>query len=141
FAASALSAAGGLGLLGAGVGENAPAARLGAAAAAVELAAAAVMERRLGPIGEKYRTGRAGRWMRAARALSAAGAAGALVGRRHRGVAAASGLALLLGSMATRFGVFHAGRASAADPRDVIVPQRERRDARGSDPTRAPQSA
>lgn len=68
--------------------------------------------------------------MRAARALSAVGAAGALLGRRHRTVAAASGLALLLGSLAMRFGVFDAGRASAADPRDVIVPQRERLAAR-----------
>jgi hypothetical protein len=132
FAASAVSAAGGLGLLGAGVQENVPAARLGAAGAAVELAAGAFMERRLGEIGEKYRTGRAGRWMRAARALSAVGAVGALAGRRHRGIAAASGLALLAGSLATRFGVFHAGRASAADPRDVIAPQRARLAARKS---------
>ena len=128
FGGSAVSAAGGLGLLGAPVRENLPAARLGAAGAAVELAAGALMERRLGEIGDKYRTGHAGRWMRAARALSAAGAVGGLAGRRHRGVAAASGLALLAGSLATRFGVFMAGKASAADPRDTVAPQRARLD-------------
>jgi DMSO reductase anchor subunit len=130
FGASAVSAAGGLGLLAAPVAENGPAARLGAVGAGVELAAGAAMERRLGAVGEKYRTGRAARWMRAARALSAAGIAGALVGRRHRTVSAVSGLALLAGSLATRFGVFEAGRASAADPRDVVEPQRERLTAR-----------
>jgi hypothetical protein len=126
FGASALAAAGGLGLVGAPVDENGPAARLGAVGAAAELAASTVLERRLGELGARYRTGRAGRWMRAARALTAVGAAGALAGRRHRGVAAASGLALLAGSLATRFGVFFAGTASAADPRDVVVPQRAR---------------
>lgn len=126
FAASAVAAAGGLGLAGAAVTENAPAARLGALGAATELAVGALMQRRLGLVGDRYHTGRAGRWMRAARALSIAGIVGALAGRRHRAVSAVSGLALLAGSLATRFGVFEAGRASAADPRDVIVPQRAR---------------
>jgi formate-dependent nitrite reductase membrane component NrfD len=131
FAASAVSAAGGLGLVGAGVHESGPAARLGAAGAAVELAASTLMERRLPDVvGEKYRTGRAGKWMRAAKALTAAGAVGALAWPRNRGVAAVSGLALLGGSLATRFGIFHAGQASAADPRDVVEPQRARLEAR-----------
>lgn len=130
FGASAMSAAGGLGLLAAPVAENGPAARLGVAGAFVELAASSAMERRLGAVGEKFRTGRAGRWMRGARALSVAGIAGALTGRRNRAVSAASGLALLAGSAATRFGVFEAGRASAADPRDVVEPQRARLAAR-----------
>ncbi|NJC72290.1 polysulfide reductase NrfD [Planosporangium thailandense] len=130
FAGSSAAAAGGLGLLGAPVAENRPAARLGALGAAVELAASTVMERRLGGAGEKYKTGKAGRLMRAARLLSAAGIAGALTCRRSRTLAAVSGLALLAGSAATRFGIFEAGRASAADPRDVIVPQRARRAAR-----------
>jgi hypothetical protein len=125
FAGSALAAAGGLGMLGAPIREIGPAVRLGVLGAAVELTATAVLERRLGFIGEHYRRGRAGAWMRAARASSAAGILGALLGR-HRPVAVAAGAALLVGSAATRFGVFEAGRASAADPRDVIVPQRER---------------
>lgn len=132
FAASACSAAGGLGLVGAAVRDNAPAARLGALGATVELAVGAVMERRLGMIGERYRAGRARGWMRAARVLSVAGIAGALAGRRNRAVSAVSGLALLAGSLATRFGVFEAGKASAADPRDVVVPQRARLAARQS---------
>jgi formate-dependent nitrite reductase membrane component NrfD len=134
FAASSVAAAGGLGLLGSPVGENVPAARLGAAGAAVELLVAAAMERRLGEVGTKYRTGTAGRCMTAARCLSAIGAIGALAGRRHRVTATTSGLALLAGSLATRFGVFLAGKASAADPRDTIAPQRAPLD------TRAPTS-
>jgi hypothetical protein len=126
FAGSALAAAGGLGMLGAPTGEIGPAVRLGILGAAVELTATAVLKRRLGFIGEHYRSGRAGAWMRAARALSAAGIIGGLLGRRHRLVASTAGAALLAGSAATRFGVFEAGRASAADPRDVIVPQRAR---------------
>src|SRR5262249_21752481 len=102
FAASALAAAGALGLTGASAVDNAPAARLGVLGAAGELVISAVMERRLGMVGDRYRTGRAGRWMRAARVLSAAGIGGALVGRRHRVLAAVSGLALLAGSLATR---------------------------------------
>ncbi|HKR51257.1 MAG TPA: polysulfide reductase, partial [Pseudonocardiaceae bacterium] len=113
-------------------GENAPAARLGVLGATVELVAGEVMQRRLGTLGERYRTGRAGQWMRAARVLSAAGIAGALVGRRNQVVSAVSGLALLAGSLATRFGVFEAGKASATDPRDVVVPQRARLAARAS---------
>jgi NAD(P)H-hydrate repair Nnr-like enzyme with NAD(P)H-hydrate dehydratase domain len=58
--------------------------------------------------------------------LSVVGIVGALLARRRRPVAVLAGAALLTGSAATRFGVFEAGRASAADPRDVIVPQRTR---------------
>lgn len=129
FAASSVCAAGGLGLLGSPVGENVPAARLGVAGAVAELTVGAVMERRLGEVGTKYRTGIAGRCMTAARTLSAVGAVGALAGRGHRVAAAVSGLALLSGSLAMRFGVFLAGKASAADPRDTIAPQRARLDA------------
>jgi hypothetical protein len=43
-----------------------------------------------------------------------------------------SGLALLGGSLATRYGVFLAGTASAADPRDTIAPQRARLGARAT---------
>jgi formate-dependent nitrite reductase membrane component NrfD len=136
FAASSAAAAGGLGLLAAPVRENGPAARIGAAGAAAELAASAVMERRLGAIvGAKYRTGPAGACMTAARVLSALGLIGALAGWRNRAAAAASGLALLGGSLATRFGIFLAGKASAADPRDTVVPQRARLDARASTAT------
>ena len=126
FAGSAVAAGGALGLVGSGVDENVPAARLAVAGAAVELVASEVMERKLGELGARYTTGRAGRWRQASRLLTATGAVGALLGRRRRAVAVASGLAVLAGSLATRFAVFHAGLASAADPADTVVPQRQR---------------
>jgi hypothetical protein len=46
-------------------------------------------------------------------------------------------VALLASSACTRFGIFHAGVASAEDPRHTIQPQRARVDARGSVKTTA----
>lgn len=131
FVSSAAAAGGGVGLLAAAVADNRPAARLAAVGAAVELVAGRVMEQRLarlpGGIEQAYRTGLAGRWNRAAHALTAAGGVGAVLGRRSRvWCSAASGLALLAGSLATRFAVFEAGMASAVDPQHVVAPQRER---------------
>jgi hypothetical protein len=132
FAGSAATAGGGAGLVFAAVRDNRPAARVAVAGAVVELAAGQAMERRLarlpGGVDRAYRTGRAGQWNRAARALTAGGAAAALLLRRNRVGSALAGLALLGGSLATRFAVFEAGRASADDPQHVIAPQRERLD-------------
>jgi hypothetical protein len=76
-------------------------------------------------------TGQAGKLLRAAELLTSTGALGAaLLGRRRRAVAAVSGLALLAGSAATRFGIFQAGVASARDPKYTVRPQRERLDSR-----------
>lgn len=90
------------------VADNRPAARLAAVGAAVELVAGRVMEERLarlpGGIEQAYRTGRAGRWNRAAHALTVAGGVGAVLGRRSRVCSAASGLALLAGSLTARSG-------------------------------------
>ena len=88
--------------------------------------------RRLGLLSEPYRTGRAGRLLNTGRMLTAAGVAGALLGRRSRAVSALSGAALLAASVATRFGLFEGGVASARDPRYTVVPQRLRRDARAA---------
>jgi anaerobic selenocysteine-containing dehydrogenase len=67
--------------------------------------------------------------------------AGALLGRagggRGRTICALAGASLLAASAATRWGVFHAGLASAADPKYTVVPQRERRDARQREPAAA----
>ncbi len=130
FVGSAAAAGSGAGLLTAAVADNRPAARLAVVGAAVELAAGRVLEQRLarlpGGIEQAYRTGKAGRWNRAAHLLTVAGGVGAALGRRNRAACAASGLALLAGSLATRFAVFEAGMASAADPQHVIAPQRER---------------
>ena len=126
FAGSAAAAGGGMGLVGASVRDNVPAARLAVAGAVVELAAGEYMERKLGLLGDVYQKGRAHTLMRASKACLAAGAVGTVLGRRRRWSAALSGLALMAGSALTRFGVFDAGIASANDPAHIVVPQRER---------------
>lgn len=126
FGSSAAAAGGGLGLVGASVAENRPAARLGVAGAVAELAVGEIMEHRLGMLADVYSTGRASRLMRASKACLTAGAVGAVLGRRRRWSAAVSGLALMVGSALTRFAVFDAGIASANDPAHIVVPQRER---------------
>jgi hypothetical protein len=131
FAGSAAAAAGGLGLLAAPAAETAPARYLALLGAAAETVAFTLMTRRMGMVAEPYSAGRAGAYLRASQVLSALGAAGALPGRRSRVAAALSGAALLGASAATRWAVFLAGLASAADPRYTVVPQRRRRDAAG----------
>ncbi|MFS0697048.1 NrfD/PsrC family molybdoenzyme membrane anchor subunit [Streptomyces nitrosporeus] len=126
FAASATAAASGMALVTGPLGENAPARYAAVLAAVADDTALRAAERRLGSVAVTYRDGRAGKLMRAARVLTAAGAAGAvLLGHRSRTAAAGAGLALLAGSACTRFGVFHAGIASAQDPAHTVGPQRE----------------
>jgi hypothetical protein len=70
----------------------------------------------------------------AGQVLGAAGATGAALtavpaagsGRPGRIIAAVSGAALIAASAATRWGVYHAGMASARDPKYTVVPQRQR---------------
>lgn len=127
FTGSATAAAAGMALATSPVAENGPAVGAAVFGAALETAAVRLMERRLGMVAETYRSGKAGRLMRCAEGLTVAGAAGAAVlGRRHSAAAALSGAALLAASACTRFGVFHAGVASADDPGYTVVPQRER---------------
>jgi formate-dependent nitrite reductase membrane component NrfD len=127
FAASAVSAAAGLGLAGAPLRENEPVLRLGILGGAAELALEKIMEKRMGLPGEAYEEGKAKRYGRIAQAITAAGVLTAgLAGRRSRAAAAAAGAALLAGSALTRFTIFEAGLNSAADPRYTVVPQRER---------------
>ncbi|MGI8557605.1 MAG: NrfD/PsrC family molybdoenzyme membrane anchor subunit [Solirubrobacteraceae bacterium] len=125
FVGSAAAAASGFALVFAPVCETAPARRVAVVGAAVELVAGGLMERGMGASAECYREGRAGRLMKLSRAFTAAGAVGAAtLGRRSRAAAVASGAALLAGSACTRFGIFEAGRASAADPKYVVADQR-----------------
>jgi hypothetical protein len=134
FTGSAAMAAGGLGLLAGPSAQSGPARNLALLGAAVETAAFERMTRRLGMVAEPYQAGRGGAYLRASRLLAAAGTAGAaLSGTRvlpagwpRRAAAALSGAALIGASAATRFGVFHAGMASARDPKYTVVPQRER---------------
>ena len=140
FTGSAAMAAGGFGLLAAPPGENAPARNLAPFGVATEAVAFERMTRRMGMTAEPYRSGRAGGYIRAGQALSVLGAARALAGltggRRGRAISALSGASLMAASAATRWGVFHAGLASAADPKYTVVPQRERREARQQEQAR-----
>jgi formate-dependent nitrite reductase membrane component NrfD len=144
FAASGAAAGAGAqlvvtGLAGADRRERGPLARLAVAGATAELAAGALLERRLerlpGGVVDAWHTGRAGRWNRLARALTVTGGLGALLtglrgqrraGQPGRAAAVASGAALAAGSLATRFAAFEAGRASASAPEHVVAPQRAR---------------
>ncbi|MFE4823254.1 NrfD/PsrC family molybdoenzyme membrane anchor subunit [Streptomyces sp. NPDC056704] len=125
FTASATAAASGMALIVAPPRESGPARWAAALAAAAESVATQAAERRLGMVAETWREGRAGTLMRTARVLTLAGAASAaLVGGRSRPAALAGGLALLAGSVCTRFGIFAAGIASAEDPKYTVLPQR-----------------
>ncbi|HYQ64969.1 NrfD/PsrC family molybdoenzyme membrane anchor subunit [Actinophytocola sp.] len=132
FVGSAAAAAGGLGMLVAPVAEAGPARRAVLTGALCELTAAARMERTMGLAAEPLHTGRGGTLMRAARALTVTGAVlGGMLGRRSRAAAVLGGVAALAGSACTRFGIFHAGVASAEDPKYTVRPQRERLRASG----------
>ena len=126
FAGSALASGAGVGLIAAPLEQTGPARRLAVLGAAAELYGSHRVETTKGLLSEPYHEGKAGRLMRAARALTIAGAAGAVLGRKSRIVSAVAGAALLAGSLATRFGVFEAGLASARDPKYTVLPQRER---------------
>ncbi|MET7673142.1 NrfD/PsrC family molybdoenzyme membrane anchor subunit [Micromonospora luteifusca] len=129
FAGSALAAASGIGLIAAPAAETTPLRRLALAAATTELVGGRRLER-MGLTGEPYGHGRSGRLVRAGRVLLGVGTVGALLSRRNRILSAVSGATLVASSIATRFGVFEAGRVSARDPKYTVVPQRERRDRR-----------
>ncbi|MFL4946158.1 NrfD/PsrC family molybdoenzyme membrane anchor subunit [Streptomyces sp. MMS24-I31] len=133
FAGSGASAAAGLALACVPCAQAGPAHRMAVLGAALELGAFQLMKRRMGLAAEPFEQGRPHMLLRAAELLTAGGAAlAAAAGRRRsRGLAVAAGVALLSGSAALRFGVFHAGVDSAEDPKYTVVPQRERLEARG----------
>ncbi|HEU5033121.1 MAG TPA: NrfD/PsrC family molybdoenzyme membrane anchor subunit [Mycobacteriales bacterium] len=127
FVGSAASAAAGLGMFAAPVGENAPARRLAVLGAALELTASKRMEHRMGPVAEPYHHGRSGMMMRTAEAMTIAGSIGGLLlAGRSRVAATVSGAALLAASALTRFAIFEAGMVSADNPDYTVGPQRER---------------
>lgn len=131
FAASAATAAGGLGMIGASGADAAPARRLAAGGALIELVVERRMERSMGLAAETLHTGRARAWVRVATMLTGGGALGAVAfGARSRVASILSGVALMGGSLCMRFGIFEAGQASARDPRYTVVPQRQRLDER-----------
>ncbi|MCG5432421.1 polysulfide reductase NrfD [Mycobacterium sp. MYCO198283] len=130
FTGSAAASGGGLGMVLAPISESGPARRMAVAGAALEVGASRLMDRRLGFVGQAYTTGKPHRLRQASELLTVGGAVGAVVGGRNRWALAASGAALLSGSALQRFGVFEAGVASTKDPKYVVVPQRERIEAR-----------
>ena len=126
FAGSAVASAGAVGMLTVPVRQAAPARRMALAGCALELAASRRMHVSAGLAAETYQQGRAGSVLRTARALTWAGAGAALLAGRSGAAAIAAGLCLTAGAVATRYGIFEAGRASARDPKYTIVPQRAR---------------
>jgi hypothetical protein len=132
FAGSALASGAAVGLIAGPTDQAGPARRMALCGAALELYAGHRVETGNGMLSEPYRQGRSGRLLRAARLFTAAGAVGALAGGRSRIVSALAGLSLLAGSLATRFGIYEGGVASAKDPKYTVLPQRERL-ARGVD--------
>ncbi len=134
FAAGAAASGGAAGVLLA----DSPAAaagprRLALAAAALEMAADARMRQRLGPLASPYRAGVAGALHRSSRRATLTGAALLAGAGRRRWLAAAGAVAIGAGAAAERFAIFHAGRASAADPAHVVEPQRRGLVARAPD--------
>lgn len=126
FAGSAMQAAGGAALLAAPLREQGPARRMAVLGSAVEEVASRRVERRLGLVGEPYRTGRAGRLLRAGRMVTAASVALGVLGRRSRVAGVVAGMGFMASSAFTRFAIFDAGLRSAEDPRYTVVPQRAR---------------
>jgi len=143
FVGSAGAAAGGLGMVAAPVEQAGPARRLALAGAVAEMVAGGRMDESMGLAAEALRTGSPGRLMRASKVMSAGGAAVAaaveLLPRKYassgwaRAASALAGVALVGGSIGTRFAVFGAGQESARDPKYTVVPQRERLDQRGAE--------
>ena len=127
FTGSAAMAAGGLGMMGAPVGQAGPARRLAVGGALLDFVAERRMEDSMGISAETLGAGRARLLMRTSRALAAAGIVGTVAfGRRSRMLSLVSGGALVAASACTRFAVFEAGQQSARDPRYTVAPQRER---------------
>ncbi|WP_329141616.1 NrfD/PsrC family molybdoenzyme membrane anchor subunit [Streptomyces sp. NBC_00670] len=132
FAGSAATAAAGLALACTPSAQAGPARRMAVGGAALELGTFQLMKHRMGLTAEPYEHGKPHRLLRAAELLTGGGAVLAACAGRWRGrtPAAVAGAALLAGSAALRFAVFHAGVHSAEDPKYTVVPQRERLAAR-----------
>ncbi|MPZ87880.1 MAG: polysulfide reductase [Nitriliruptorales bacterium] len=141
FGASAVATAGAAATLITPPEHAAAARRLALAGAAAELAAGPVMKDRLGEVGEVYEEGVAGRYENAAKVCTAVGAALMALGGRRRRLATLAGSALLLaGGVCQRWAVYRAGFQSAWDPKYVVKPQRDRREAGKVTPFSSPTS-
>jgi formate-dependent nitrite reductase membrane component NrfD len=113
FAGSASASAGAAAAILTPSSESGPARALSIFGAAVELAAVAVMERKLGLVARHYHEGPAAAPARMARMLTAGGAALMFALGRYRAGATVAGTMILAGSLAERFAVLRAGPPSA----------------------------
>jgi formate-dependent nitrite reductase membrane component NrfD len=99
-----------------------------------ELAAGGLYTRELRARGEVVSRvlahGRSGALWHASELLTLASLACSLFGGRSRGARIAGGVLGIAGSLATRFAVMEAGKASARDPRATFEPQRRDREER-----------
>jgi hypothetical protein len=130
FAGSAMAAGGGITMALSPVTEAAPSRAVALGGAAIELAVAHRVENGHGLVSEPYHLGKAGTLLRAAKACTVGGAGLTALAGRTRAGAIVGGALLAAGSLLTRMGVFEAGMASSKDPKYVVIPQRERLEAR-----------
>ena len=130
FAGTSAASAGAAAMIVTPTRDARPARRLAVLGILAEGAAMQLMERRLGEIGEPYRTGEAGRFAKLAKGLSVAGAMVTAVRGGRRGGAVAGGGLILAGAVCERWAIFKAGFQSAADPKYTVRPQRARLAAR-----------
>jgi len=126
FAGSSAASAGAAAMLFVPPEDAGPARRLLLLGVVGEGVATQTMERRLGFVGEPYKTGTAGRLASLAKGLSLAGAAVTALAGRRRGGAVAGASLVLAGGMCLRWAVYRAGFQSARDPRYTVAPQRRR---------------
>ncbi|MBV9196893.1 MAG: polysulfide reductase NrfD [Solirubrobacterales bacterium] len=114
----------------------APARRLALGGAAAEVVLEQLMEKRLGDLAAPYEEGTSHTLSRLAQACLLAGSAMVAWGAgRSRRASAAGGAVMAAGALSARWSVFKAGFASAADPGQVVGPQRaaiERGERRGA---------
>jgi len=99
----------------------------GLAGGIAELAASAAVERQAAVVervGRPLRGGLSGLLWKTARAFTAGGVVLALAPRRSKAARVASAICGAGGSLALRFAIFHAGKASARDPRATFEQQR-----------------
>ena len=128
FAASSMAGLGSiLDLMPLGPAERRTGDAFGTLGRVAELAAGAVLERevaRVPEVGKAYREGVAGALWTAAKVATASSLLISLLPGRSRGKRIAAGVLGTAGAICLRFAVFHAGRASARDPRATFRQQR-----------------
>jgi Polysulphide reductase, NrfD len=129
FAASGAASAGAAATVATPPRHAGPARRLAVGGAVATTLGLQVMERRLGDLGEPYKSGAAGKLKHAAEALTLSGAALLAGLGRRRPAAVAGGALMLAGAICERWSIFRAGFQSAADPKYTVDPQRRAIDA------------